>query len=100
MWLQLWLALGSFAMTMTLFWGWWSPTKRVYFSAGFGALAWLTMAWTAPGVERMTDAGETVSAGIGLPVQLFAGLLGVLSLAVVFLYRFNEYPPTEADDYS
>jgi len=95
MFLVMWVALGAFALLMTLFWAFWSPDERVYFSAGFGGLAWLTMAWMAPGVERMTDAGEVIGAEIGLPIQMLTGLLGVLSLVVLFLYRFDEYPPVD-----
>lgn len=95
MYLSVWYALGAFATLMTLFWLVLQPQQRVYFTAGFSGLAWLTMAFVAPGVQRMTESGQTVDFEIGLVVQFFVGILGIMSLLVVVLYRLGQYPPPE-----
>lgn len=95
MWHVYWLALGAFSTLMTLLWLVVSPYERVYFTAGMGGVGWVLMALTAPGVSRLTEAGTTVQAPVSEPLQLFVGLLGFLSLVVVVLYRFDEYPPPD-----
>lgn len=95
--MTVWLALGVFASVLTLLYLVVTPRQRVYFTSGFAGIAWLTMAFTAPGVQRMTESGEVVTAGLGIPIQYFVGLLGLLSLTVTILYRLGEYPPPEKE---
>lgn len=93
-----WLAIVGYGFAMLMLWIWQQPADRVYFTAGTGAIAFLIAALTAPGVERVTETGERIAAGPGLTVQIFLGLLGLLSLTTIFLYRLDEYPPTEEYD--
>jgi len=95
MYFGIWLALGAFATLLTTYWLVIQPRERVYFTAGMSGLAWLTMAYTAPSVQKMTETGQAAAYEIGLTVQFFVGLLGILSLLVVILYRLGEYPPPE-----
>lgn len=95
MWQTQWLALGVLATGAMVFWAYLLPDRRVYLTAGLSAIGYVAMALTAPGVERVTEAGETVAAPVSVTIQLIAGLLGVLSLVVIFLYRLGEYPPPE-----
>jgi len=88
-----WFALGAFSLTMTLLWLVVLPRRRVYFTAGMSALGWLMMAFTAPSLIRITETGSTVSTPPGTFLQLFVGLLGLLSLSVLVLFRLGEYPP-------
>lgn len=97
MWETHWLGLAAYAFAMTVVYLVVQPEERIYATAGTGAVAWLMVALTAPGVERMTESGAIVDVPAGLIVQLFAAILGALSLLVVFLYRAGLYPPPNDD---
>lgn len=93
-----WLALAIYAFAMTIVYLVVLPEERVYFSAGTAGAAWIFAALTAPTVERLTETGDVVAAAPGTVVQLFAAVLGLLSLLVVFLYRAGLYPPPDDND--
>jgi tetrahydromethanopterin S-methyltransferase subunit C len=97
MWWSTWLAVGVLATLSMTSWALLYPEERVYLTAGTSAIGYLTMAWTAPGVQRVTQSGVTVDAPVSVVVQLIAGLLGVLSVVVLFLYRLGEYPPPDEE---
>lgn len=92
-----WMALGVVAVGAMVVWAVVLPDRRVYLSAGTSFIAFAVMALTAPGVERLTETGSTVAAPVSEVVQVLIGVFAVLSLAVVFLYRFDEYPPEEIE---
>lgn len=93
-----WLALGVFATVMLLIWLIVMPRKRVYFTAGFSGLGYGIMALVAPGVTTITQSGETVPKPVGPAMQYFVAVLAMLSLTVVFLYRWGLYPPEDTFD--
>lgn len=97
---NLWLSLGAFATLMTLTYAFILPDERVYFSAGLAAVAWGVMSMSAQNLTRLTDQGKTE--GVETPsLQFFTFVLALLSLLVLILYRFGEYPPeTEPGDES
>jgi hypothetical protein len=89
-----WLALGVFALLMTV--GWlFRPTERVTFTSLFAAAGWALMAITASDLERLTEGGDRVAAGLGLSPQLFLTALALLSMLAALLYRLDAYPPDE-----
>lgn len=92
-----WMALGVFAVGAMVVWAVILPDRRVTLTASLSFIGFAVMALTAPGVERITETGATVAAPVSEPVQLLVGILAFLSLAVVFLYRFDEYPPEEIE---
>lgn len=91
-----WMALGAFSMIMTL--GYlFRPTERVTFTSLFAAGGWALMAITATDLETLTETGDRVSAGLGLPVQFFLIALSLLALLAAVLSRFDAYPPDTED---
>lgn len=91
---SLWYALAAFGTLNLLFWAYFQPSTRVYVSAGFSGATFLVLALTAPNVETLsTELGETIATPIPVTVQLLVGMLGALSLAVVWLFHAGLYPP-------
>lgn len=90
-----WFALAAFATLCTWTWLVVEPEEKVYFTAGLGAAAWTFLALTARGVERSLEAGGMEPADAGVIVQLFIGILALLSLLVIVLYRAGLYPPPD-----
>lgn len=100
MMLVYWLLLGVFGSAMLLLWIWLMPRKRVYFSAGMSAVAFALMAISGPSVERLTQTGDVVDAPVPVTIQLLLGLLALLSLTTLILYRLDEYPPPQDQEIS
>ena len=98
--LTYWLVLGVFGSAMLLLWIWLLPRKRVYFSAGMSAVSFALMAISAPDVEKLSQNGDIVDAPVPVTVQLLLGLLALLSLTVLVLYRLDEYPPPQEQEIS
>lgn len=94
---SVWFAFGGFSMLMTLAWLF-RPDERTTFTALFGASGWALMAITATDLEKLTESGERVSAGVGLAPQLFLVGLALLSLLAAFLYRWGLYPPDDSPE--
>lgn len=88
-----WLLLVVGATLCLLSWLVVLPSRRVYFSAGFGGILYGAAFFAAPGVERLTESGETVAAPVGPVLQYLMLVLAVLSLTVLFLRRFGYWPP-------
>ena len=92
-----WYGLGVLALIMTMTWLHLEDSEKVYFTAGIGGTAWLLMSLTARGLERLTETGTTVPADAGVLIQLFTGIMALLSLLVVVLYKSELYPPPGDD---
>jgi hypothetical protein len=90
-----WLALGGFATLMTLLWMF-ALRDELYVEAAFSTGAWGLMAFAAPDVQTLTEAGERVAASTGEPVQLFTGALAVICGLVLVLHHWDLYPVERA----
>lgn len=90
-----WLAVGIFALTMTLAYLF-RPEERVTFTSLMAGVAWAWMSLLAGDLEIYVQ-GSLEQATVPSLQYITAGL-SLLSLLVTILYRFDEYPP-RPDDY-
>ena len=91
---SLWLALGVFALVMTLAWLF-VDTRRVTVTTGLAFGAWATMALTGGDVTRVLEDGTRLATDIP-ELQYISAALALLSALALILHVFGHYPPETA----
>jgi hypothetical protein len=90
-----WFGLVALALVMTLAYLF-RPEERAMATSATAFLAWGLAALYGGTVEALLRDGTVADAAVGVPVQLLATLLSLLSLGVLVLCQLEEYPPDAA----
>lgn len=89
-----WFALTAFAFFMSV--AWLFIERRITTTSALAGATWALAAVSGGDLTRITQDGTEVAVEVGV-LQYICTLMALLSLLVLILYRFGEYPPGPDD---
>jgi len=92
-----WFALAGMSMLLTLVWLVVQPDENVFVTGSLSFAGWALSTVTAPGIEVITQSGETVAAGSST-LAFVALAWAILSALATIGYRTGHYPPDPAEE--